>query len=158
MDHGCASTAVIAAAGVTAGFGLAQGQAESFINSELKAACLFPMDEVLRATLAAMDEMQVTVVERRTEQYHEYVMGKAFGPEIKVSLKAKTPVVTKIEIRIGIMGDQAVSRLVLARINAKLGADQPVVPLDIWPIIIPRPPASRPAEPVPTTQGSSRSP
>jgi hypothetical protein len=146
MHQGCASTAVIAAAGVTAGFGLAQGQAESFITGELKAARLVPMDAVLRATIMAMDEMQLHIIEQRTSDHDAYVMAKAqVGPEFKVKLKAKSPMVTKISIRIGIMGDQAVSRLVLTRIDVKLGIEQPIVPVEVSPIVAP--PASRPAWP-----------
>jgi hypothetical protein len=127
---GCAESAVIAAAGVTAGFGLAQGRAEAFINGELKAARMAPLDQTWQAALAAMRELQVPVKIERHSQYHAYLMARAEGgPEIKIHLKAKGPLITKIEVRIGIMGDQAVSQLVLARIEHHLDIPHaPVAP------------------------------
>ena len=150
LAAGCASSAVIAAAGVTAGFGLAQGQAESFISGKLKAARLVTLDNAAHATLATMDELQLKVLEERHGTYDAYFVGQAEGgPEFKVTLKAKTPVVTKIEIRIGLMGDQAVSRLVLSRLDRKLGIEQPIIPVEQSPIVAPpmlSKPASQPAD------------
>jgi hypothetical protein len=135
---GCAESAVIAAAGVTAGFGLAQGQAEAFINGELKAARMVSIDLASDATIAALYELQVPIYTRRIGDYDRYIRGHAEGgPEIKISLKAKSPLITKIEVRIGLMGDQAVSRLVLARIDEHLGIAQPIVPVEQSPIVAP---------------------
>lgn len=137
---GCAPTAVIAAAGVTAGFGLAQGQAEAFFNGELKAARMVTLEQAYTATMLTLEEVQVNVLSTRHGKYDAYIMAKAEGrPEIKIHIKNKTPVVTKFEIRIGIAGDQAVSRLVMARIDAKLGIDHPIVPVEISPIVAPMP-------------------
>lgn len=135
---GCAESAVIAAAGVTAGFGLAQGQAEAFINGELKAARMVSIDLAADATVAAFAELQVPIYTMRKGDYDRYIRGHAEGgPEIKINLKAKSPLITKIEVRIGLMGDQAVSRLVLARIDEHLGILQPLVPVEQSPIVAP---------------------
>jgi hypothetical protein len=140
---GCAESAVIAAAGVTAGFGLAQGQAEAFINGELKAARMVSHDLAWDAALSAFRELQLPVTYSRRDEFDSYVRGQAEGgPEIKVQLKAKSPLITKVEIRIGLMGDQAVSRLVLSRIDHQLGIAHPVVPVEQSPIVAPGTPAT----------------
>lgn len=137
MLSGCTAAAVATVAG-TAGIGLAQGQAEAFINGELKAARMVSLDEVEVATLQAMKELKVEVITHRRGPIDAYIMAKSKGgPEIKVSLKEKTPVVTKIETRVGIMGDQAVSRLVMTRIDAMLGIAHPLIPIEVSPIVAP---------------------
>src|SRR5262245_16020888 len=102
LMSGCGvETAVIAAAGVTAGFGLAQGQAESFINGELKAARMVPMETAWTATLAAAGELRVPILALRRGEYDAFVRVKAEGgPEITVQLKAKSPMITKFEVRV----------------------------------------------------------
>lgn len=150
---GCASTAVIAAAGVTAGFGLAQGQAEAFINGELKAARMVSLESAEEATLATFEELQVSVKVHRRGATDRYIMAKApDGPEFRVTISAKSPVVTKFEIRIGMMGDQAVARLAMARIDVKLGIEQTMAPVEVSPVVAPPPPP-----PPPATQPQERS-
>src|SRR5688572_1332449 len=77
---GCGvETAVIAAAGVTAGFGLAQGQAEAFINGELKAARMVTFDEARTAVNAAMTELQVPTQTVEAGRYDAQFKGQAEG-------------------------------------------------------------------------------
>lgn len=121
LGWGCVES-TIAAAGATAGFGLAQGQAESFIRGELKSARMISMSEARAAVLQAMAELQLEVREERVADYDGYVRGKANGGrEVKVYLKSDSPVMTRFSIRVGIMGDVAVSRLVMTRIDTALG-------------------------------------
>lgn len=147
---GCAESA-IAAAGASAGFGLAQGQAESFISGELKAARLVPLQQAVDATLAAAREAHVQIKKSEPGPYSHYIVAKAEGgPKIKIHLKAKSPMITKIEVRVGFMGDQAVSRLVLSRIDQHLGIQPlPVLPVEESPYVAP---TARPAN------GSNRMP
>lgn len=120
---GCVESA-IAAAGATAGFGLAQGQAESFIRGELKSARLVPIETGRAAVLQAMADLRLEVREHRIGEHDGYIRGKADGGrEIKVYLRADSPVMTRFSIRIGIMGDSAVASLVMARIDAALGTE-----------------------------------
>jgi hypothetical protein len=128
LTSGCAESAIMAA-GATAGFGLAQGQAESFIRGELKAARLVSIDKARQAVLEALGEVQVEVRTQREREYDGYIRGRAEGGrEIKVSLKADSPVVTRFSIRVGVMGDQAVSSLLMTQIDRALGLENPLVP------------------------------
>lgn len=123
--NGCVESA-IAAAGVTAGMSIAQGQAESFIRGELKAARMVPLAEAHAAVHAALAELHLAVRTDRLGVHDGYVRGKSDGGrEVKVSLKADSAVMTRFTIRIGIMGDAAVSRLVMARIDRAIGLAQP---------------------------------
>jgi hypothetical protein len=138
LAGGCAESAVIAAAGVTTGFALAQGQAEAFIRGELKAARMVPMDDAWSAVVAAMNEPQVPIQTVRRGEYDAFVRGRAEGgPEIKVQVKAKSPMISKFEIRIGMAGDQAVSRLIMSRIDEQLGIMHPLVPVEESPFVAP---------------------
>src|SRR5688572_27425549 len=136
---GCGvESAVIAAAGVTAGFGLAQGQAEAFINGELKAARMVTFEQAQNAVKSAMEELQVPTQALDAGRYDAQFRGQAEGgPKIKVQLKSKSPMITKIEIRVGFMGDQAVSRLVLSRIDEHLGIQHLLVPPEQSPFVAP---------------------
>lgn len=136
---GCASSAVLAAAGATAGFGLAQGQAEAFIRGELQAARLVPLDQVIAATLEAMKEMQLEVRTLRQGEHDAYIRGRTGnGPEFKVKLQKKSPMITKVNVRVGVMGDMAVSRLVLSSIDRQLGINHlPLLPVEESPIVAP---------------------
>ncbi len=121
LGGGCVES-TIAAAGVTAGFGLAQGQAESFIRGELKSARLVPIADARVAVVQALSELQLQTLTQQDDQYGGYYRSKAAGGrEIKVYLKADSPVMTRFTIRVGMMGDSSVSRLVMARIDAALG-------------------------------------
>lgn len=143
---GCGiETAAIAAAGATAGFGLAQGQAEAFINGELKAARMVRLDDAWRATRAALHELHVPIKGERRAEFDGFVRGRAEGgPEIRIQVKAKAPLITKFEIRVGIIGDQAVSRLILARIDYHMGIPHPMVPVEQSPIMAPVAAATQP--------------
>jgi hypothetical protein len=122
---GCVESA-IAAAGVTAGMSLAQDQATSFIRGELKAARLVPIADARRAVHVALTELQLAVLNEREGEHDGYVRGKAEGGrEVKIFLKADSAVMTRFTVRVGIMGDAAVSKLVMARVDRALGVGDP---------------------------------
>ncbi|HWB20151.1 MAG TPA: DUF3568 family protein [Phycisphaerales bacterium] len=152
---GCASPAVIAAAAATAGFTLAQGQAEAYINGKLKAARMVSLQEGYEATLTMADELKLDVKEKYCRKTEAYVRAQAKdGPSIKVTLQAKSPMITKFIIRVGLMGDQAVSSLVFWRIDshlpasAKMAASAPAqtVPVVMPPVVPGVEPAPEPVE------------
>lgn len=126
LQSGCVES-TIAAAGVTAGFGLAQGQAESFIRGELKSARQISLDEARAAIAQAMNDLQLPLLKQVNGQYDGLLVGRApGGREIKVYLKADSPVMTRFSIRVGMMGDSSVSQLVMARIDAAIDANKTV--------------------------------
>ena len=123
---GCAS-AVIMGASVTAGVGLATSQAEAYINGELKAARMVPLEMAEHATLLALAQFETIFRVHKQEKDRIYIMAKADGgTDIRVSMLYRTPVLTKFEIRVGMMGDQAVSSLIMSQIDLMLAGGEVV--------------------------------
>jgi hypothetical protein len=115
---GCAAPAVIA----TAGFGALQTGTEAFIRGELESAVANPIAEVYAAAQAALVELGFKVTNSKLGEVNGYIRSKETqGRKIVVELEMKSPVVTKINVRVGIFGDQGVSRLILSHIQEKLG-------------------------------------
>ena len=128
MLSGCAP-AVVLSAGITAGFGLAQTQATQFINGEIKAARQVTMDQAVASVRTSMTELQLVIKIDRRSSRKAYIMGQAEGgPQIGVTLIFISPVATKFNIRVGMLGDQAISRLLMERIDAQLKPWIPATP------------------------------
>ncbi|MGB9697741.1 MAG: DUF3568 family protein [Thermodesulfobacteriota bacterium] len=106
-NAGCAA---FIAAGAGAGVGI--GAAE-YIRGELKQVYAAPMEKAWQASLAAAEELKMTVTERSIEQgdKNRLIKGKtAQGKDFKITLEANSPEVTTVLVRIGIFGDEAYSR------------------------------------------------
>ncbi len=115
---GCAPTVV-----ATAGFGALQAGTAAFINGELEAAQVAPLAAVRKATEEALAELQFEVVsQRHSETSASFHARETHGRSITIELRAKSPVVTKANIRVGLMGDQVMSRLILGEIQARCPA------------------------------------
>lgn len=139
MLGGCAAPTVIASAGANA---LQQGTS-AFINGELDAAQIASLETVYKAGLDALGDLQFPITSSRLNKSSAGITSKEInGRAIRIELNAKSPIVTKINIRVGILGDQAISRLLLAEIQARC----PAIP---EPAPQPEPPVAPPAEPPP---------
>lgn len=115
---GCAAPALIA----TAGFGALQTGTEAFIRGELEAAAANPIAEVFAAGEAAVVELGFKITNSKLGAANGYIRTKETqGRKIVVDVEMKSPSVTKINIRVGVFGDQAISRLILSHIQEKLG-------------------------------------
>lgn len=130
LIHGaCAAPAIV----MTASLGALQTGTEAFIRGELESTVAHPMQEVFRATQAALLELEFPIRRADIGDANAYVVSaEAQGRKINVSLELKSPLVTKLNIRVGVFGDQTVSRLILAAIQAQLeheGSHIGVVPL-----------------------------
>ncbi len=114
----CAAPVVIA----SAGFGALQTGTEAFIRGELEAAVVHPMEHVFQAAQDAMTALNFPSRGAKMGEANAYVLAKEVqGRKIDINLQMKSKNVTKINIRVGVFGDQAVSRLILAEIQEKLG-------------------------------------
>jgi hypothetical protein len=115
---GCAAPALIA----TAGFGALQTGTEAFIRGELEAAVANPMAEVFAAGEAAVIELGFKITSSKLGQVNGYIRTRETqARKIVIDVEMKSPMVTKINIRVGVFGDQAISRLILQHIQEKLG-------------------------------------
>lgn len=113
---GCTSPVIIASAGLTA----VQTGSSAFIRGELESATVASIRTIYDASLAALADLQLPVEWQVINERNAYIHAReSSGRKIKIFLEARSPVVTKINIRVGVWGDQAISRLVLAEIHAR---------------------------------------
>lgn len=125
---------------ITAGLSVAQVGTAAFINGQLVSARQAPIEEVWAAAVGALEELEFDIRTLRPPDSPDscgrsaYVMAKdEGGPQVKIRLERASEAVTRIRIRINIFGDQALARLVLSRIDARLPtstAPPPVDPID----------------------------
>lgn len=114
----CAPTVV-----ATAGFGVLQSGTAAFINGELESAQIAPLDIVYECTLKALNDLQFKIVSQRKGAASASIHAQeVHGRSITIKLSAKSPVVTKTNIRVGLMGDQVMSRLIQGEIQARCPA------------------------------------
>jgi len=114
LSAGCALLAI--GAGAAAGAGTV-----AYLKGELKANVDAPLAQAQKAAEEARKEMQYTVVERTEAVARGKIVAKGAGDKrIEVSLRRLTPKATEIGIRVGVFGDEALSRQVLQAIQKRL--------------------------------------
>lgn len=126
---GCASPMLLAGAGVDAAlFG-----AQVFINGTLESAHIAPLHEVTAATLQTFEDLKFTKVKSTiNDRVASIRTMDDSGRTIKVELQRRSESVTRIDIRVGALGDQSMSQLILSCIQSRLpsmpGNSSPVRP------------------------------
>lgn len=125
-----------------AGLGLAQAGTSSFIQGTLQAAVDRPMEQVLEASKRALTKLGYESTRHDLSDFYAQLQSnQSDGSTIVIKLKKSSPKVTGVSIRVGVWGDNAVSRLIFLEIEKELG---------LRPGVSPSPPAldeSSPAEP-----------
>ena len=125
LPASCAAPVVVA----TGGLSVLQFGTSAFINGELQAAIPKPLPAVYDAADAAIRQLQFKPGAARLGDLNGYVYAaQSQGRRIEVVMEQKSPIVTKVSIRVGFFGDQPLSRLILATMQSKLnpGSEQPV--------------------------------
>jgi hypothetical protein len=111
LNRSCAPVVVGAAAGAGT---------VAYIQGELKTTDEVPLERAWIASQAAMDSMQFRVVEREKDVVDARL--KAIGAadkEIYINLHSVSPQMTEVRIRIGVFGDQDLSRRILNEIRER---------------------------------------
>ncbi|NOZ78871.1 MAG: DUF3568 family protein [Acidobacteria bacterium] len=109
---GCAIAAVGAAAGAT----------YAWINGELKSTLNAPLPQVVTATKAALTDLELVGIETRTDKLQGKITAQmADGARVVIQVKAIDFKVTEIRIRVGRIGDKAVSEQIYRHIKRQLG-------------------------------------
>lgn len=152
---GCAPPMILASAGFQA---LSSGTAV-YINGELEVAYRVPLEDVWVATQAAFEDMQFTVTDarRRTEVKALLFAEELSGRETTVTVVASTPVVTQVTVRVGFVGDQSLSRLIVDRIEAKMSQNEALPPIQPVPVV-PVPTAEPVTPPIPVQEPPGQTP
>jgi hypothetical protein len=111
---GCALFLV--GAGVAAGVG-----AVAYVNGELRVSEEATVNKVYNSCLKTMSELQFKVTDKQTDALAGKVLAKrADGTNITISFKRQTDTVTEIRIRVGVFGDESLSRLIHEKIKKNL--------------------------------------
>jgi hypothetical protein len=114
IGAGCAVVVVGGAA--AAGVG-----AYAYVNGECKATKSATLDRTWNATLAAMKALEFPVTSQAKDALEaELTARNASDKKITVKLKKLSDSVTEIRIRVGTFGDEALSRVILDKINEQL--------------------------------------
>ena len=102
---------VLFGAGAAAGVG-----AVAYVGGALKSTEQVPIDGVWDATVAAMKDLQFNVVSQKKDAISaEMIAHTADGR--KITLKRVTDVLTEMNIRVDIFGDESLSRLIHDKIK-----------------------------------------
>ena len=122
---GCAAPIVIASAAIPA----VQAGTEAFVRGDLESAQIASMERVYTASLQALTDLKFTIISKRFGKNSASITAKELGGRhIDVSFERRSSEVTKTTIRVGVWGDQAISRLILGEIQARCPAVPSVVP------------------------------
>ncbi|MBL9031416.1 MAG: DUF3568 family protein [Phycisphaerae bacterium] len=113
----CATPVVVATASVSA----LQAGTAAYIDGQLQAAHAANLDEAFAAAQAALAELRFTITSAKLRSNSALIVAtESDGHSLGVTLTRRTPGVTKVAIRVGLFGDQAVSRLILSHYQMHL--------------------------------------
>jgi hypothetical protein len=117
---GCAVPVLFASAGVAA----ARAGSSAYVSGELESAEVTEMGVLFQVVQDALTEdlgFEIDIA-RAGDNYAYIHTSENQGRKIRVNLERKSPIVTKVNIRVGLLGDQPMSRLVLGAIQARTPA------------------------------------
>ena len=80
-----------------------------------------PLDEVWEASVSTVEEMGLDITDKTKDGLAGAIVAmRADGKEVRIVLKALQGEITRVTMRIGVLGDQETSRLLLEMIKEKL--------------------------------------
>ena len=139
LPGGCAAPVVIASAAVPA----VQAGTEAFVRGDLESAQIASMETMYAAAESALNDLEFRIVSQRLGTNTAYLKARELGGRpVTVDFERRSPQVTKTTIRVGVWGDQAISRLILGEIQART----------------PAAPQGEPVSPVPPAPSPTRAP
>lgn len=111
ITSGC--VAIAAAGAGAAGVVWVRGALETHVERDLA--------RVHQASLASLKDLEFVLVgDRKSSLDAELTARTALDKKVTVTLKQVTPNTTKITVRVGIFGDEAMSNMIMVRIREKL--------------------------------------
>jgi len=116
VQLGC--VAALIGGGAVAGAGMV-----AYAKGELRSTETVSLDQAWSATQAAMADLDFTIISRRLNAISATLVARgAGGRRVTVGVQRQVGDLTQIYVRVGVFGDEALSRLILEKINAQLGA------------------------------------
>ncbi len=111
---GCA--VVLVGGAVAAGAG-----SYAYVNGESKETEAASLERTWNAALATLKEMQFQITNQAKDAFSgEATARSAEDKKVVVSLKRLSESTTEVRVRIGTFGDEAMSRMIIEKIRAKL--------------------------------------
>jgi hypothetical protein len=112
---------------LSVGLTVAQAGTAAFREGKLSAALRHPFADLHHATLAAIERLQIPLETQDLNDKRSVITAReAGGALIEINITPVSPVVSGLSIKVGLFGDQPLSRLVLDEImtaaTAKPGA------------------------------------
>lgn len=115
VNNGCPAVFVGAAAGGAAAVG-----AVRYVGGELRSTEEISLSRAWKATQLAMGDLEFHIEEKGKDAFDaELNASGASGKKIKVALKKISDKRTEVRIRIGIFGDESLSRQILEKIKKR---------------------------------------
>jgi hypothetical protein len=98
----------------------------AYVKGEIKGTEEASLDKTWTATLAAMKDLEYPVTYKAKDALAaEMKAVNSSGTSIDINLKKLSDSATEIRIRVGIFGDEPLSRTILNKINGQLGIKSP---------------------------------
>ncbi len=122
---GCAPPVLFADAGLS----LAEAGTSAFIEGELRSGVKRPLADVRAAIIEALAALDFPVDYTNDQDGYACVIAKQnSGDDISIRLRRRSSVVTTIQIRVGMLGDQAIARLIMEEADRVLKASAKPAP------------------------------
>ncbi len=94
----------------------------AYIKGELQTTYAASLNRTWEATLAALNDLEIKVHSTQKDATEGVIeASKADGTKVKLNLKPASPDTTIVKIRVGILGDEEVSRIISHQISKRLG-------------------------------------
>jgi hypothetical protein len=94
----------------------------AYVKGELQSTYAAPFDRTWRATLAALRDADMKVTDTQRDSTQGTITATSAKDEtVRVNLEQAGPGTTAVKIRVGVFGDEEVSRALHRRIASRLG-------------------------------------
>jgi hypothetical protein len=111
LSYGCAALLIGGAAGAGT---------VAYVGGELKSTEEVAMNRAWEAASKAMDDLEFAVTSKDKDAFFGQLIARGAGDKkISVKVKKQSDTVTEIRIRVGIFGDESMSRQILDRIKKR---------------------------------------
>jgi len=92
-----------------------------YIRGELRASLANPYDDVVAASSRAVEKLQFRKISQEGDALKTVLVARTgTDKKIEITVKRVTDAVTKVEIRVGVFGDEALSRAIFDKIKQSL--------------------------------------
>lgn len=118
---GLGSAVAFSSGCVAVAAGAAGAGAVAYVRGELRVSLANDYDSVVRASTRAVDQLQFAKIsERKDALSDEIKVRTARDKKITILLTKEADKLTRVQIRVGLLGDEQVSMAVLDKIKANL--------------------------------------